>query len=301
MISYRYHLISIIGIFLALALGVVVGTTAVNGAVVGDLRRQVKDLKAANADAAARASSLSKDAGNADTLAQAFGASIVSGKLSNVGVVVVSLPGTTANLTNAVVTEIAAAGGKVTGKLQITKDFIDPGRVADIRSLATSGAHPVGLQLPETDDAGRLAGSLLGFVLLGKGAPTDLTQVIAGFTGLKMIKADGGLSAGRAVVLLSPGALAKTDGSAAMLTGFSTELGAKGPALVVGDSTSAAGGLINAVRANADAKDNVSTVDDGATPLGQVTMALSLAEVVAGRKGNYGTAANADALLPTAN
>jgi len=109
-ISYRYHLISIIGIFLALALGVVVGTTAVNGAVVGDLRRQVKDLKAANADAAARASSLSKDAGNADTLAQAFGASIVSGKLSNVGVVVVSLPGTTANLTNAVATEIAAAG-----------------------------------------------------------------------------------------------------------------------------------------------------------------------------------------------
>ena len=38
MIDFRYHLVSIIAVFLALAIGIVVGTTALNGYVVDDLR-----------------------------------------------------------------------------------------------------------------------------------------------------------------------------------------------------------------------------------------------------------------------
>ncbi|MCW2530376.1 MAG: Copper transport outer membrane protein MctB, partial [Pseudonocardiales bacterium] len=37
MISFRYHLVSIIAVFLACALGVVVGTTGLNGAILSDL------------------------------------------------------------------------------------------------------------------------------------------------------------------------------------------------------------------------------------------------------------------------
>ena len=45
MISFRYHLVSIIAVFLALALGIVVGTTALNGPITTDLRKQVNTLK----------------------------------------------------------------------------------------------------------------------------------------------------------------------------------------------------------------------------------------------------------------
>ncbi|MFN2523414.1 MAG: copper transporter, partial [Mycobacteriales bacterium] len=38
-IDFRYHLVSIIAVFLALALGIVVGTTALNGGIVDTLRR----------------------------------------------------------------------------------------------------------------------------------------------------------------------------------------------------------------------------------------------------------------------
>ncbi len=44
-ISFRYHVVSIVAVFLALALGVVVGTTALNGPITTNLRQQVDSLK----------------------------------------------------------------------------------------------------------------------------------------------------------------------------------------------------------------------------------------------------------------
>ena len=44
MVDFRYHLVTIIAIFLALAVGIVVGTTALNGAILDDLRGRNADL-----------------------------------------------------------------------------------------------------------------------------------------------------------------------------------------------------------------------------------------------------------------
>jgi hypothetical protein len=40
MISFRYHLVSIVAVFLALALGVLLGTTVVNQGLIDDLNRR---------------------------------------------------------------------------------------------------------------------------------------------------------------------------------------------------------------------------------------------------------------------
>jgi hypothetical protein len=299
-ISFRYHLVSVIGIFLAIALGVVVGTTALNGAVVGDLRRQVSDLKKSNTDANELTKTLQQQAGNADALAQTFGAKIAAGKLAKTSVVLLSAPGAPKALKDAIATQIAAAGGKVSGRVQLSKDFLDPKRATDIRSLATSGVHPIGLQLPTTDDAGRLAGSLLGFVLLGKGQATDLTQVLAGFSTLNMAKVEGGdVAAGKAIVFIVPGSLAKDAQAGALLLSMSTELGGAGATVLAGDSASAtSGGLIAAIRADDGARKAVSTVDDATGALGQLTVALATADAISGRKGHYGTSSGVDALVP---
>ena len=41
MIDFRYHLVSLIAVFLAVALGIVIGTTALNGPILDDLESQV--------------------------------------------------------------------------------------------------------------------------------------------------------------------------------------------------------------------------------------------------------------------
>ena len=45
MIDFRYHLVSLIAVFLAIALGIVIGTTQLNGKVLDDLRGQVSSLE----------------------------------------------------------------------------------------------------------------------------------------------------------------------------------------------------------------------------------------------------------------
>jgi hypothetical protein len=298
-ISFRYHLISIIGIFLAIALGVVIGTTALNGAVVGDLRRQVTDLKKTNGDSANQLKAMQQQASSADTLAQTFGPTITAGKLAKRPVVLIGAPGATTALKDAIAAQIKAAGGQVSGRVQLSKEFVDPKRASDIRSLATGGAHPVGLQLPTTDDAGQLAGALLGYVLLGHGQATDLTQVLAGFTTLNMVKSEGAVAAGKAVVLVAPGGYAKDDPAGKLLLSMATQLGSSGAIVVAGDAASATeGGLVALVRADDAGKKAVSTVDDATGALGQVTVVLAAAEAIAGRKGHFGNAAGADGLAP---
>ena len=45
MISFRFHVVSITAIFLAIAIGVVVGSTYVDGAVVDRLERQIRTVE----------------------------------------------------------------------------------------------------------------------------------------------------------------------------------------------------------------------------------------------------------------
>jgi hypothetical protein len=297
-ISFRYHLISVVAIFLALGLGVVVGTTALNGAVVGDLRRQVSDLKATNRDATAQVNQLQSSAGSANTLAQAYGPKIVAGKLAGTDVVLVAIATAPASLVAAVAGQIGSAGGRVTGQIQLAAALTDPTQAAAVRSLAT-GAHPNSLQLPATDDPGTIAGALLGWVLLGHGQPTDITQVLAGFTQLNLLKATGAVTPGKLLVLIAPGTAPAGDIPTRALASMTTEIASPavgGPTIVVGDAASATGGgLVALLRGQ---KATLSTVDDVDTPIGQLTAVLTGAESIAGRTGQYGTAGGATALLP---
>ena len=304
MISFRYHLVSIIAVFLGIALGVVVGTSALNGAVVGDLRSQVKDLKKTNSALTTQNQTLRTRSSDADLLAQTFGAKIAGASLAKTPVVLVGAPGASKGLKDSVAEQVKAAGGTVASRLQLSKDFTDPRRANDIRSLATSGLHPIGLQLPTTDDAGLLAGALLGFVLLGHGQSTDLAQVVAGFGTLNMVKVESpSVAAGKLVLLVAPGALPVDAEAGRMLLSFTTQLGAGtgGPTVVVGDPASdTAGGLVALVRKDETANKAVSSVDDANSALGQLTVVLTGAETVAGRKGHYGVGADNDGLLPGA-
>ena len=304
MISFRYHLVSLIGIFLAIALGVVIGTTALNGAVLGDLRRQVSDLKHDNAAVAVQNRSLRQQAGSADLLAQTFGSKIAADVLAKKPVVLVGAPGASKSLRQAIASEISAAGGTVSAQIQLAGAFTDPSRASDIQSLASVGVHPIGLQLPNTENPGLLAGALLGYVLLGHGQGTDLTQVLAGFGTLNMLKVDGAApSAGAALVLIAPGGLPKNDEGGAMLLALATELGTLGgPTVVAGDAPSAQnGGLVGLIRGDPAAQKAVSTVDDANSALGQLTVALTVADSLAGHHAGYGTATGAAALLPGAS
>src|SRR5690348_17386888 len=81
-ISFRYHLVSIIAVFLALALGIVVGTTALNGPITTDLRKQVNPLKGDRSALALQVKTLQGQVSDANQFATSFSAQIDNGALT---------------------------------------------------------------------------------------------------------------------------------------------------------------------------------------------------------------------------
>lgn len=300
MISFRYHLVSIVGIFLALALGIVIGTTALNGPITKDLRNQVNDAKNQRDKLAGQVKTLQGQVTDAGQFASTYGSKLVAGTLAGKSVLVLALPGATADEADGVTKQIGAAGGKLAGRVTLTKNYLDPSNGTGITSLATGPAHPIGLTLPETSDTGQLGGALLAYVLLGKGQATDMTQVLGGFSQLHMVQTSSDTKPATAVVVVAHGLLPVNGyAGSSELALVSAMVKAGGHLVIAGDASSAGkGGLVSLVRTDTASRDAVSTVDDATSSIGQVSTVLAMADVLKGQVGHYGTSAGADALFP---
>ena len=301
MISFRYHLVSLVAVFLALAVGVVVGTTALSGPITKDLRNQVDTAKKQRNALATQVDALHHQVGDAAQFASAYGSQLVAGRLSDDSVLVVDLPGVTTAMSDGVDHALTAAGAKISGQLAVQQDYLEASQGNGINALATGPAHPMGLKLPTTSDAGQLGGALLAYVLLGKGEQTDLSQVLGGFEQLHMIQVTGDtVTPATNVVVVSQGSRAHNDyGGAAELALVNALAQSGGHVVVSGDPASATkAGLVALVRNSGAARTNVATVDNANNAFGQVSSVLALADAIKGNVGQYGTGQGVDALFP---
>ena len=299
MISFRYHVVSIVAVFLALALGIVVGTTALNGPITKDLRSQVNDSKNQRDKLAAQVKSLQGQVSDAGQFASTYGSQLVAGKLKGRSVLVVSMPGTPQTMRTGVRSRITAAGATVSGQLTLTKAYVDASQGNAIVALATTN-HPDDITLPETSDPAQLSAALLSFVLAGKGQPSDLTQVLGGFSQLHMVDAGSGFKPSTDIVVIASGSLTGNSYGQSSELAFVNGLAKNGAHVVVaGNASSAAkSGLVGLVGASGGNRAAVATVDNADSAFGQVSAVLSLADAIAGRVGHYGTQDGADALFP---
>ncbi|WP_158104253.1 copper transporter, partial [Amycolatopsis lexingtonensis] len=87
MISLRYHVVSIAACFLALAVGVVLGSTALNGTLLSGLAGEKKDLGSQVSDLEAQRNALNARLADADAFAGSMGPKVVAGALDKRSVV----------------------------------------------------------------------------------------------------------------------------------------------------------------------------------------------------------------------
>jgi hypothetical protein len=303
-ISFRYHVVSIVAVFLALALGVVVGTTALNGPITTDLRNQVDSLKKEHTTDQQQQAQLQQQANVANQFASTYGAKVVSGALLGDQVLMIGMPGASTSVKDAIAKQIAAAGGTLSGRIQISSDYTDPKRANDLLSLAKQ-VHPIGATLPLTSDAGTVAGYLLAFVLTGEGQQSDIVQTLTAMSSAQMLKVEGSdnVTQAKVVVVVAAGTLPANDAGGATQLDLVTQLQLAGAhTLVAGDNLSSTGGGLVALVRNSDAdKSTVSTVDDVDTVVGQVASVLALAEVSGGKNGAYGTGSGVQSIFPSAS
>jgi hypothetical protein len=300
--------ISIAAVFLALALGVVLGSTAISDRLLSGLSSNRDDLGRQVSDLQVERNALNAQLANADVFGAAVGPRIVSGALRGRSVVFVTTADAAPADRDALTGLLSSAGATVTGELQLTDAFTDPARSDQLSELSTR-LLPAGLRLPTASDAGTLAGGLLGSLLLinpnngkAQATPAETTAVLAGLGDGGFVRSGPRVLPAQLVVVLTGGA-SRGNGSgdrAGILARFATQLDhAGGGAVLAGRSGSADGnGAIGVVRADTAAASVLSTVDDVNTAAGRVVSVLALAEQAQGRAGRYGTGGNAQAMVP---
>ena len=305
MVTLRHHVISLAAVFLALAIGVVLGSGVFSGTAASGLRGDKGDLRqqitALNDDNTALNERLSA-AGDFDTL---MAGRIVRDVLTGKSVVLMRTPDAANDDVDAVTKLIGQAGGSVTGTIALTSEFVDANSAEKLRSVVNSPILPAGTQLNTTlVDQGSQAGDLLGIALLTnrdpKIAPVDdeaRDAVLSALRDTGFLTYTQRFVGADTVVIVTGGGLADNAGNqGATVARLAAAMAPHGfGAVLAGRDGSATGvSAVAVTRGDAGMAGAVTTVDDIDAESGRITTVLALQALIAGTPpGKFGVGAGA--------
>jgi Copper transport outer membrane protein, MctB len=300
-IDFRYHLVSIIAVFLALAVGLLVGSTYLSGKSELLLQEQQKSATSQNNSLRAQNKLFKAQVGADQAFAQAGSDLLLTGLLAGEKVVLVQAPGVPSQMTAGVIAALQQAGATVTEQVQIQSDFLAGSGVAEssLTDLARQFATEDGITLPasplysgaagQQDAAAVIAASIVSKD--GAGRPASSAQaVLSAFVqaGFLQLKTPATAASATLAVLLTPGGPLAQSASQG-LAAFAAELKSASAGTVVAGGVSPVAAT-NAVTLVAGAG-AVSTVDNADTESGQVIVAQVLRNLLTGNPpANYGIA-----------
>lgn len=301
MISLRRHVLTLVAVFLALALGVVLGSTSVATSVrdaVVDREETTASRLEATEDELAR-TQLSVD--RLDAMAGSLGPAALDGALEDRPVLVVVAPGAVEEDVDGAVATIREAGAVDAGRITLTDRAVDPAADAELEALVAN--LPIGTAPAVDAGLGTQLGTAVGRAALLRTEDAqphlsgdERSTVLTTLADAEVISFDEGtIRPGQlALVVTGPG---EDESTAARVAAFARTLDGEGAGAVV--STQLEEGEHDAVTVlrSTDA-DGVSTVDDAGTDAGELATGLALAEQLERGQGHYGLRSDAAAAVP---
>ncbi|UJP38824.1 copper transporter [Cellulomonas palmilytica] len=310
MIDFRYHLVSLISVFLALAVGIALGAGPLKETIGDTLTGQVDQLRTEKDELRAQLDATTGDLADARTFVDASGPALLDGALEERRIAVVALGDVPEAERTAVDQRLAESGADVTAHVTLTDAWFDP----DLRSYrnALVGLVLENLDPAPADDATldeQLAQALVqGLTGADPASPDTLTADAGNVLAIlsegdnPMISlADPVTTGADAIVVLAvpvepaaddaaatptneADAEASTDAHVAVLRA-AQDL-SEGSVLV--DGPRGPGSLVDVVLADEALASRLATVSGAELVTGQVTVPLALAARIAGANGHYG-------------
>jgi Copper transport outer membrane protein, MctB len=306
LISFRFHIVSIVAVFLALAIGIVVGSTVIDRAIVEGLRNRVDEVSDNLDQRRADNDRLSEQVDGLEGWITEAGPAIGDDRLSDTVSIVVTEDGVDRDPVDATTDMLTEAGSTVRGVLTL-----DPSWALDDPELQAGLAEAV--SAAPDDPVPTLQQRAADLLVADLSSPIE---VVDDETGALDALANLGLvdyEAVNDVVIDRPGRV-----QFVLVTGPESELGEASP---IGAFATAAADVTDAVVAaevfveqengpqrgeslapildTPELAQRVSTVDMLDLVPGPVTAALALVEARAGTIGHYGMGEGADAPAPS--
>lgn len=305
MISFRYHLVSLVAAFLALAVGIVIGSTLADRAIVDGLRSRV-DTVSANLDERKAANDrLRADNDQLTGYLDESSARLVADELDGQPVVVIVDQGVDGDVVDRSLGLLLEAGAQVRSRVDVRPEWA-------LEDAATRIELSSALGIERGDGAemrARLARLLVADLASTVVVPDDDSGPIDAATRLDLIDYDAvddrALETGQTVAfVVVTGTTSTIETSVADLAQAVAAAGA--PTVVASafdEATAAEEGTDRSERlapvlTDSPIGDAVSTMDHLDLPQGPLTLVLVLADAIDGVVGHYGYGAEADAVVP---
>jgi hypothetical protein len=310
-ISLRHHAISLAAVFLALAVGVVLGSGLLSDTLLSGLRDDKRQLQDRISQLDQHNNALNEKLRDAGEFDAAMAARLVHGALTDKSVVILRTPDASDDAVASLTRLVGDAGGTVSGTVSLTQQFVDANSADKLLSVVNSSIVPAGAQLSTTSvDQGSQAGDLLGIVLQinkNPGArPIDDIQretVLAALRQTGFITYSDKLAAANAAVVVTGGHVADDAGNKGpTVARFATALAPHGAGTVLAGADGSASGsaAVAVARADSAMSGAVTTVDDVDMESGRITTILALHDLLSGgHTGRYGTGEGVQALTVT--
>jgi hypothetical protein len=278
--SARYHTTSLIAVFLALAVGILIGAEFGGDALTNTRKDLERSLVGNLQDARSRADELNADLGRSNEFAERVYPVLTHGRLQGKRIAVVALGGLPGDVTTAVEEALAPTGAKLVA-VGVVREPVD------VNGLAGDLSKTRFFDLRTNPDALTALGTGLGRQLvIGGTLPTFVR-------GNLFSRASGSFGALDGVIVVrdqpeSMGPVQRSQAGqleSALLAGITAT---RTPAVAV-ETTTAEPSSISFFQSN-----NLSSVDDIEAPAGQ----LALVFAMLGAEGSFGVKGSADRLLP---
>ncbi len=278
--SARYHATSLIAVFLALAIGILIGAEFGGDALTNTRKNLENSLVGSLQDARSRADELNGELGRSDEFAERVYPVLTRDRLDGKRIAIVALGGLPGELTQAVEEALAPTGGRLVG-VGVVREPVD------VNGLADDLAKTRFFDLRTNPDVLTALGTGLGRQLVIGGT---LPEVVRGHLFSRASGSFGALD-GVIVVRNQPqdmGPVQKTKAGqfeSALLSGITAT---RTPAVGI-ETTSTEPSSISFFQGN-----DLSSVDDVEDPAGKLAMVFAML----GTEGSFGVKGSADRLLP---
>lgn len=307
MIDFRYHLISLIAVFLALGLGILMGSVVLSEKYVERLERRVEDLAESLDASRQEVGLLEQRVDGLQDFAREAEPLLVEDTLAGEEIVAFVLDGTSPALLDGIAETVESAGGTLVSTITLTGRFDladQPERDQLALILGSSATSAAELR----EEAGTLMGdraaaaAAAGVGTGREGGPARRLMALLDdlqeqdFVGVSSGE-DVPVPSGASFVVAGGGPDEPADGAVSLGVNLAAALTGRGRAVLVATTSETVWDLVAAVRDD-PAGVSIATVDHADTVPGRVAAVLGLDMAIDGIVDHYGTDAGATTILP---
>jgi hypothetical protein len=307
-IDFRYHLISIVAVLLALSIGIVMGSGVLGGPLLDDLKERADRIRRINGELRAESEARLTRIGELEDYLEEAEPYVLNGTLVGEEVVLFELPGVETSVTEELRSSIGLADGNLvthiefTDKIEISDDIerdelaLALGSVSSSREtlrneLATQLASRTAAAADQRDPGG--SGQTAA-----DGRLDDLLDELEDAEFLTVERTEGEDTVPGGAIFVVLGGVEDPRFDIAPMAGELALGLSEGGATLAGETSSSSEQILVSMIDDGDAEEKIATADGVDTSVGRVAAVLGLDLASEGQVGHYGVGPTASEMIP---